>query len=107
MQPGNPQNTCVSKSLTPMVLIVAAMALAHSVVGIRAVLVPIMTAIVFTVAAIVVLILACRLDARRPLAAAGLIAAFMATDLAWNKTPHNSTALPPVQFEALSPDSSK
>ena len=89
----------------PIVLIAAAMALAHSVVGIRAVLVPIMTAIVFTVAAIVVLILARRMDARRPLAAAGLIAAFMAADLAWNNAPHNSTALPPVQFEALSPDS--
>ena len=85
----------------PIVLIVAALALAHSVVGIGAVLLPIVTAIVFTAAAIAVLVLARRMEARRPLAAAGLIAAFMAVDLAWNNAPHNSTALPPEHFEAL------
>ena len=88
----------------PIVLIVTALALAHSVVGIGAVLVPIVTAIVFMATAIAVLVLARRMEARRPLAAAGLIAAFMAGDLAWNNAPHNSTALPPLHFEALPPN---
>ena len=38
---------------------------------------------------------------RRPVAAAGLIAAFMAFDLAVNQAPHVSTALPPGLFDAL------
>jgi hypothetical protein len=87
----------------PVVLVAAALAIAHSVVGVGAVLLPILTAIVFTVAAIAVLVLARRLGARQPLAAAGLIAAFMAVDLAWNNAPHVSTALPPEQFDALRP----
>jgi hypothetical protein len=88
----------------PIVLILAALAVSHSVVGIGAVLVPIVTAIVFTAAAVVVLVLARRWDARAPLAAAGLIAAFMAVDLAWNNAPHISTALPPQHFDALRPN---
>jgi hypothetical protein len=88
----------------PFVLIAGALALAYSVVGVRPVLVPIMTAIVFTAAAIAVLLLARRLDARRPVAAVGLIAALMAVDLAWNNAPHNSTALPGENFIALRPN---
>jgi hypothetical protein len=88
----------------PIVLIAGALALADSVVGIRPALVPVGTAAVFTAAAIVVLLLARRLDARWPVAAVGLIAAFMALDLAWNNAPHVSTALPPAQFDALRPD---
>ena len=87
----------------PVALIVAALALAHSVVGIRPVLVPVATAVVFTAAAVAVLVLARRLEARWPAAAVGLVAAFMAVDLAWNNAPHNSTALPPDHFNALRP----
>jgi hypothetical protein len=61
-----------------VLLIAAALAVASSVVGIRPVLVPIATAIVFTAAAITVLLLARRMDAHWPAAAAGLLAAFMA-----------------------------
>jgi hypothetical protein len=85
----------------PIVLIAGALALAASVVGIQPVLVPVVTAVVFTAAAVAVLALARRLDARWPVGAVGLIAAFMALDLAWNNAPHVSTALPPARFDAL------
>jgi hypothetical protein len=87
-----------------VVLIALALALAHSVVGIGAVLLPIATAIVLTAAAVAVLVLARRLDARMPVAAAGLLAAFMAADLAWSNAPHVSTALPRDHFNALRPN---
>jgi hypothetical protein len=88
----------------PIALTAGALALAHSVVGVGPAVVPVITAIVFTAAAIAVLLLARRLEARWPVAAAALIAAFMALDLAWNNAPHVSTALPPEQFEALRPN---
>jgi hypothetical protein len=88
----------------PLVLIVAALALASSVVGIGPALAPVATAMVFTAAAVAILLLARRLDARWPVAAAGLIAAFMAFDLAVNQAPHVSTALPPGLFDALHPN---
>jgi hypothetical protein len=88
----------------PIVLTVGALALAHSVVGIGPAVVPVITAAVFTAAAIAVLLLARRIEARWPVAAAALIAAFMALDLAWNNAPHVSTALPPERFEALRPN---
>lgn len=88
----------------PIVLSVGALALARSVVGVGPAVVPVITAIIFTAAAIAILLLARRLEARWPVAAAALIAAFMALDLAWNNAPHVSTALPPEQFEALRPN---
>jgi hypothetical protein len=88
----------------PIVLSVGALALARSVVGVGPAIVPVITAIIFTAAAIAILLLARRLEARWPVAAAALIAAFMALDLAWNNAPHVSTALPPEQFEALRPN---
>jgi hypothetical protein len=87
-----------------VLLIAAALALAHSVVGISAAFVPVLTAMVLTAAAIWVLVLAQRLDAQWPLAATGLIAAFMAADLAWSYAPNASTGLPPQRFEALRHD---
>jgi hypothetical protein len=84
-----------------VVLIVGALALAQSVVGWRLVVTPIITAIVFTIAAIAVLVLARKWDARSPFVALALIAAFMAVDLRWNNAPHESTALPPERFDAL------
>lgn len=88
----------------PIALIVAALALAVSVVGIGPALAPVATAIVFTAAAVGILLIARRLAARWPLAAVSLIAAFMAFDLAVNQAPHVSTALPPHQFDALRPN---
>ena len=87
-----------------LVLVVAALALAHSVVGIAPALLPVTTGVVCAALAVAVLVLARRLNARWPLAAAGLIAAFMALDLAWNNAPHESTALPPDGFAALRPN---
>jgi hypothetical protein len=87
-------------------LIAGALALAHSVVGLGPALVPVTTAILFTAAAAAVLLLARRIDARWPAGAVGVIAAFMALDLAWNNAPHVSTALPAEQFEALRPNTS-
>jgi hypothetical protein len=84
-----------------VVLIGGALALAHSVVGVGAVVIPIVTAVAFTAAAVVVLALARRVDARWPLAAVALIAALMAADLAWNNAPHVSTALPLDNFDVL------
>jgi hypothetical protein len=88
----------------PIALIVAALALALSVVGIGPAIAPVVTAMVFTAAAVTILVLARRLNARWPVAAAGLIAAFMAFDLAVNQAPHVSTALPPHVFDALRPN---
>jgi hypothetical protein len=85
----------------PIALVAAAFFLAYWVVGISWALVPVLTAIVLTGAAIAVLWGARRLDRQRPAAAAALLAAFMAADLAWNNAPHVSTALPPERFEAL------
>jgi hypothetical protein len=88
----------------PIVVVAAALALAHSVVGVGPALVPVATGIACAAFAVAVLVLARRLEARWPLAAAALIAAFMALDLAWNYAPHVSTALPTASFEALRAD---
>ncbi len=85
-------------------LVGVALVLAHMVVGIAAVVVPILTAGMLTTAAIAVLVLARRIDARSPALAVGLIAAFMSADLAWNNAPHVSTALPRDHFDALRQD---
>src|SRR5262249_4868229 len=85
----------------PIVLIAVALALAHSVVGFAPAVVPVVTAIIFTAVAIVVLVLARRIEARSPPAAVGLIAAFLAADLASNNAPHVSTTLPPGQLDAV------
>jgi hypothetical protein len=85
----------------PIALIAGALALAHSVVGLRPVLAPIATAIFFTAAAVVVLVLARRWETRSSIAAVALLAAFMAVDLRWNNAPHESTALPYERFDAL------
>jgi hypothetical protein len=88
----------------PAILIAVALAVAHSVVGIRPAVIPVATAAVFTAAAVAVLVGARRLNLRQPIAAVTLIAAFMSVDLAWNDAPHNSTALPTGLFDALRPN---
>ncbi|HKA80489.1 MAG TPA: hypothetical protein VKD43_10655 [Xanthobacteraceae bacterium] len=84
-----------------IVLIVSALVLAHTVVGIRPAIGPVVTGIVFAVAAIAVLALARRINAAAPVAAVALLAAFMSFDLGWNNAPHVSTALPRDHFNAL------
>jgi hypothetical protein len=64
---------------------------------------PIVTGVAFVAAALVVLILARRLQ-RWPLAAAALVAAFTTVDLAWNNAANESTGLPPSVYDALRVD---
>ena len=61
---------------------------------------PILTGVAFAAAALVVLMLARRLQ-RWPLVAAALVAAFTTVDLAWNNAPNESTGLPPSVYDAL------
>jgi hypothetical protein len=84
-----------------IVLIVTALVLAHTVVGIRPAIAPVVTGIVFAAAAVAVLVLVRRINAVAPVAAVALLAAFMSFDLAWNNAPHVSTALPRDHFNAL------
>src|SRR5207253_2605120 len=85
----------------PLALVAVALAIAHSVVGLWPVIVPLATAAVFTAAAVAVLLLARHWHARWAMAAPALIAAFMAVVLRWNHAPHVSTALPRERFDAL------
>jgi hypothetical protein len=87
--------------LSAPILIAGAAYLAHSVVGVRTAIVPIITATIFTVATVALLLLARRLNRSAPVLATALVATFMAADLGWNNAPHISTALPPAQFDAL------
>jgi hypothetical protein len=64
---------------------------------------PILTGTAFAAAALVVLVLARRLQ-RWPLAAVALVAAFTTADLAWNNAPNESTGLPPAVYDALRVD---
>jgi hypothetical protein len=64
---------------------------------------PILTGVVFAAAALVVLLLARRLQ-RWSLAAAALVAAFTTADLGWNNAPNESTGLPPATYDALRVD---
>ena len=89
-----------------VILVVTAVALAHSVVGIRLAVVPVVTGILFAGAAIAVLALARRINAGAPIVAVALVAAFMSLDLAWNNAPHESTALPRERYEPLRQDTS-
>ena len=89
-----------------VVLVVIAFAVAAKVVGIRPVVEPVLTALIFTAAAIAILMLARRVDARAPAATVALLALFMAVDLRWNNAPHESTALPRDRFDALRQGSS-
>src|SRR5262249_43984703 len=64
---------------------------------------PLLTGVAFAAAALIVLALAERLR-HWPLAAAALVAAFAAVDLAWNNAPNESTGLPPAVYDALRVD---
>ena len=71
-----------------ILLVAIALAVAAKVIGIGPVIEPVLTALVFTTAAIAVLVLARRANARAPVAAVTLLALFMAVDLRWNNAPH-------------------
>lgn len=87
--------------VTAIVLIAAVLGLAHTVATVGLAIVPVASALAFTGGAIAVLFYARRLNALTPLAAALLLTAFAAADLAWNNKPHMSTGLPPQRFDAL------
>ena len=87
-------------------LVVIAFAVAAKVVSVGSVVEPVLTALIFTAAAIAILLLARRVDARAPAATVALLALFMAVDLRWNNAPHESTALPRDRFDALRQGSS-
>src|SRR5712692_9976339 len=89
-----------------VILVVGALALTHSVVGIGPAVVPVVTGIVFAAAAVAVLALARRINVGAQIVAVALVAAFMSLDLAWNNAPHESTALPRERYEALRQDTS-
>ena len=82
-------------------LIATAFAVAAMVVGLKPAIVPVVTALVFSVTAIAILALARRAAPLMPTAAVALLALFMAADLRWNNAPHESTALPRDRFDAL------
>src|SRR5205823_2036699 len=63
-----------------VILVVGALALAHSVVGIRPAVVPVVTGIVLAGAAVAALALARRINAGAPIVAVALVAAFMSLD---------------------------
>ncbi|MEA3070033.1 MAG: hypothetical protein QOD29_1479 [Alphaproteobacteria bacterium] len=95
---------CALDMACALILVGAALLLAHSVVGVRPALLPILTAVIFTCAGIAVLVMAQRANAHHPLAAVALITGLMTADLGWNNAPHVSTALPPARFDALRQD---
>ena len=82
-------------------LIVTVLVVAFPVVGLDPVIIPVVTAVVFTAASIGILVLARQANAYAPLLPVVLLALFIAVDLRWNNAPHISTAMPREHFEAL------
>jgi hypothetical protein len=80
-------------------ILAAAVGAAYTAGSLAVAIKPILTGIVFAVAALAVLAAARRL--RWPLAGAALVAAFTTADLAWNNAPNESTGLPPAVYDAL------
>ena len=99
--PAGTRSQRMAEPAAALMLIAGAVYLAHSVVGVRTATLPILTAIICTLAAMAVLLLARTLNRSAPALATALVAACMAADLGWNNAPHISTALPPAQFDAL------
>jgi hypothetical protein len=85
-------------------LIAVVIGLAIRVGALRDAAWPIAYGIGFCAAAAFALALARRLAQHGALAAAALLAAFSAADLAWNNAPDESTGLPPATYAALRPD---
>ncbi|MGY3619574.1 hypothetical protein [Bradyrhizobium sp. USDA 10063] len=103
-----PQPTRLQRAVelaVPVVLVVVALWLAHTVVSIALVVVPVVTALAFTGGAVAALTLARRLNGVSPLAGMLLLTSFSVVDLAWNNAPHVSTAMAPSTFDAARLDS--
>jgi hypothetical protein len=82
-------------------LVAVALWLAHTMVTIKSVTVPVAAALAFAGGAIAVLFFARRLNALSPLLAMLLLTAFTAADLAWNNAPHMSTGMAPGRFDVF------
>jgi hypothetical protein len=82
-------------------LVSIALWLAHTIVTVRLVIMPVAIALVFTGGAVIALFLARQLRARSPVGPMLSLAAFVAADLAWNNSPHMSTGMAPSNFDAL------
>jgi hypothetical protein len=78
--------------------------LAATTVGLSPALKPIVTGVICTAAAILILIFARRLNPAAPVTAMLLLAAFTTADLAWNNAPHESTGRDPAIYDALRQD---
>ncbi|WP_454615710.1 hypothetical protein [Bradyrhizobium cenepequi] len=98
-----PQPTRVQRATelaVPVVLVVVALWLAHAVVSVALVILPVVTALAFTGGAVAALIVARRLNGLSPLAGMLLLTSFSVVDLAWNNAPHISTGMAASTFDA-------
>ncbi|MCA6107665.1 glycosyltransferase family 39 protein [Bradyrhizobium cenepequi] len=98
-----PQPSRVQRAIelaVPLVLVAVALWLAHAVVSIALVIVPVVTALAFACGAVAALIFARRLNGLSPLAAMLLLTSFSVADLAWNNAPHVSTGMASSTFDA-------
>jgi len=91
-------------------LVIAAFVIAFTIwlsattVGLAPAVKPMITGVICVILAILVLIVARRLNSRAPLTATLLLVVFTTADLAWNNAPHESTGLPPSVYDALRQD---
>ncbi|WP_051334596.1 hypothetical protein [Bradyrhizobium sp. Ai1a-2] len=98
-----PQPTRMQRAVelaVPVVLVAMVLWLAHTVMSIAVVIVPVVTALAFTGGAVAALIFARRLNGVSPLAGMLLLTAFSVADLAWNNAPHISTGMATSTFDA-------
>src|SRR3954471_18558577 len=78
--------------------------LAVTAVGVSPALKPMITGIVCIALAVLVLVLARRLNSGAPVTATLLLVVFTTADLAWNNAPHESSGLPPAVYDVLRAD---
>jgi hypothetical protein len=95
-----------AEAMLTAVPIALAVAVARAAGKLGEAVLPIETAAAFAASGIAFVALARLLAPRFPAAAAVLLAAFTAFDLAWNNAPNESTGLPPSLYEALKPSGS-
>ena len=91
----------IADALVVIVLLTAAVAVALLIGKLDMAAAPIVITLAWVASAVTALWLAHRLAVRSTLAAAVVLAAVSAADLAWNNGPNESTGLPPAQFDAL------
>jgi hypothetical protein len=93
----------VLEIIIALALIAAATALALKVGALSIAALPILWGVGFAAGAIAALLLTRLLNARSAVAAAAVLAAFSAYDLAFNNAPNESTGLSPALYAALDP----